>query len=183
MPLPLTISCSSKSRLVLPSWFLPFWYLFTRVVPDKFQKSSKTTVCVCVLKLLGVRDWTPLAHWINPQAVVNFIPLTRSPQPHLLLIEYYFVIAVIIYWITGPTRKWCCFKIQNLKLCWREALPNPSGIEDGPLSTQYTCVSQLDRLWHSTPQLFLNNSNTDITSRKIAKTCATFCEFSLNLKK
>jgi len=24
MPLPLTISCSSKSRLVLPSWFLPF---------------------------------------------------------------------------------------------------------------------------------------------------------------
>ena len=46
MPLPLTISCSSKSRLVLPSWFLPFWYLLTRVVPDKFQKSSKTIVCV-----------------------------------------------------------------------------------------------------------------------------------------
>ena len=45
MPLPLTISCSSKSRLVLP-----FWYLLTRVVPDKFQKSSKTIVlCVCVL--------------------------------------------------------------------------------------------------------------------------------------
>ena len=39
--------CSSKSRLVLPSWFLPFWYLLTRVVPDKFQKSSKTIVCVC----------------------------------------------------------------------------------------------------------------------------------------
>ena len=64
MPLPLTISCSSKSRLVLPSWFylsgtcwpgwtrtyswpavkrlcvcvfqvLPFWYRLTRVVPDK----------------------------------------------------------------------------------------------------------------------------------------------------
>ena len=47
MPLPLTISCSSKSRLVLPSWFLLFWYLLTRVVPDKFQKSSKTAVCVC----------------------------------------------------------------------------------------------------------------------------------------
>ena len=29
MPLPLTVSCSSKSRLVLP-----FWYLLTRVVPD-----------------------------------------------------------------------------------------------------------------------------------------------------
>ena len=46
MPLPLTISCSSKPRLVLPSWFLPFWYLLTLVVPDKFQKSSKATVCV-----------------------------------------------------------------------------------------------------------------------------------------
>jgi len=41
MPLPLTISCSSKSRLVLP-----FWYLLTRVVPDRFQQSSKTVVCV-----------------------------------------------------------------------------------------------------------------------------------------
>ena len=49
MPLPLTISCSSKSRLVLPSWFLPFWYLLTRVVLDGFQKSSKVVVCVlCV---------------------------------------------------------------------------------------------------------------------------------------
>jgi len=48
MPLPLTVSCFSKSRLVLPFWFLPFWYLLTRVVPDKFQKSSKTIVCVCV---------------------------------------------------------------------------------------------------------------------------------------
>jgi len=37
-----------NSRLVLPSWFLPFWYLVTRLVPDKFQKSSKTIVCVCV---------------------------------------------------------------------------------------------------------------------------------------
>ena len=32
MPLPLTISCSSKSRLVIP-----FWYWLTRVVPDKVQ--------------------------------------------------------------------------------------------------------------------------------------------------
>ena len=45
MPLPfLTISGSSKSRLVLP-----FWYLLTRVDPDIFQTSSKTVVCVCVL--------------------------------------------------------------------------------------------------------------------------------------
>ena len=51
MPLPLTISCSSKSRLVLTFLVLPFWYLLTRVVLDIFQKSSKTVVCVwvCVL--------------------------------------------------------------------------------------------------------------------------------------
>jgi len=46
--LPLTISCSSKSRLVLTFLVLPFWYLLTRVVPDRFQQSSKTVVCVCV---------------------------------------------------------------------------------------------------------------------------------------
>jgi len=27
---------------------LPFWYPLTRVVPDIFQKSSKTVVCVCI---------------------------------------------------------------------------------------------------------------------------------------
>jgi len=49
MSLPLTISCSSKSRLVLTLLVLPFCYLLTRVVPDIFQKSSKTSVvCVCV---------------------------------------------------------------------------------------------------------------------------------------
>jgi len=48
MPLPLTISCSSKSRLVLTFMVLPFWYLLTRVDPDIFQTSSKTVVCVCV---------------------------------------------------------------------------------------------------------------------------------------
>jgi len=51
MPLPLTTSYSSKSRLVLPSWF----YLsgpahqVTPVVPDKIQEDCKTVVCVCVL--------------------------------------------------------------------------------------------------------------------------------------
>jgi len=32
MPLPLTVSCLVKSRLVLP---VPFWYRLTQVVPDK----------------------------------------------------------------------------------------------------------------------------------------------------
>jgi len=43
MPLPLTISCSSKSRLVLPSW-----YWLTRVVPDKIQMSHKTNVWILI---------------------------------------------------------------------------------------------------------------------------------------
>ena len=46
MPLPLTISCSSKSRLVLTFLVLPFWYPLTRVDPDILQTSSKTIVCV-----------------------------------------------------------------------------------------------------------------------------------------
>jgi len=54
MPLPLTISCSSKSRLALSFLVLPFWYLLTRVVPDIFQKSSKTVVCVCVLQVIRI---------------------------------------------------------------------------------------------------------------------------------
>ena len=42
---PATISCSSKSRLVLTFLVLPFLYLLTQVIPDKFQKSSKR-LCV-----------------------------------------------------------------------------------------------------------------------------------------
>jgi len=41
MPLPLTISCSSKSRLVLPSWCR-----LSRVVPDKVQEGRKMAMCV-----------------------------------------------------------------------------------------------------------------------------------------
>jgi len=55
MPLPLTISCSSKSRLDLTFLVLPFWYLLTQVDPDIFQTSSKTVVCVCVSKRGGGR--------------------------------------------------------------------------------------------------------------------------------
>ena len=57
MPLPLTISCCSKSRLVLTFLVLPFWYRLTRVVPDIFQKSSKMVVCVCVYIILEGSDF------------------------------------------------------------------------------------------------------------------------------
>ena len=45
MPLPLTISCSSKSRLVLTFLVLPFWYLLTRVV---HSRRAVKRLCVCV---------------------------------------------------------------------------------------------------------------------------------------
>jgi len=54
MPLPLIISCSSKSRFVLP-----LWCRFTQVVPDKIQEGCKmrararVCVCVCVILLLN----------------------------------------------------------------------------------------------------------------------------------
>ena len=62
MPLSLTISCSSKSRLVLP-----FWYLLTRVVPDKFQNSSKTIVCVCSALKLRMNVRPSWCWWLNWQ--------------------------------------------------------------------------------------------------------------------
>ena len=59
--LPLTISCSSKSRLVLTFLVLPFWYLLTRVDPDIFQTSSKTVVRVCVcVKIRATLPWITL---------------------------------------------------------------------------------------------------------------------------
>jgi len=42
-PLPLTISCFSKSRLVLP-----FWYRLTQVVLEKGPLNGCVCVCVCV---------------------------------------------------------------------------------------------------------------------------------------
>ena len=49
MPLPLTISCFSKSRLVLP-----FWYRLTRVVPEKGPLNGCVCVCVCVLLAMSL---------------------------------------------------------------------------------------------------------------------------------
>jgi len=43
MPLPLTVSCSSKIQIGLP-----FWYRLTWVVPDKGPLNGRVCVCVCV---------------------------------------------------------------------------------------------------------------------------------------
>ena len=47
MPLPLTISCSGKSRLVLTFLVLPFWYLLTRVSQTYSIRAVKR-LCVCM---------------------------------------------------------------------------------------------------------------------------------------
>jgi len=44
MPLPLTISCSSKSRLVLPSWYRLTW-----VVPDTVQRYQPVLLCHSII--------------------------------------------------------------------------------------------------------------------------------------
>jgi len=58
MPLTLTISCSSKSRLVIP-----FWYRLTRVVPDKgslikgvllLLTMMSATPCLCYIGSLDI---------------------------------------------------------------------------------------------------------------------------------
>ena len=43
MPLPITVSCSSKIQIGLP-----FWYRLTRVVPEKGPLNGCVYVCVCV---------------------------------------------------------------------------------------------------------------------------------------
>ena len=42
MPLPLTVSCFNKSRLVLP-----FWYWLTWVVPDKGPLNNQSIKVIC----------------------------------------------------------------------------------------------------------------------------------------
>jgi len=102
IPLPLTISCSSKSRLVLPFLVLPFWYLLTRVVPDKCHKSSKTIVCVCDDVCLHTYISNMIKHYLKMltgilQYVITmlkiFISLHKNMShiPNLPTLDFYIV--------------------------------------------------------------------------------------------
>jgi len=55
MPLPLAVSCSVKSRLVLP-----FWYQLTRVVPEKGPLNGCVCVCANNEAIVDVRLWPSL---------------------------------------------------------------------------------------------------------------------------
>ena len=72
MPLPLTISCSSKSRLVHLHHFTSLGWL-TWVPPNKIQEGRKTVMCMCVCVLfigLGPKFLDNRSH----------LSLNRSPQ-------------------------------------------------------------------------------------------------------
>jgi len=62
MPVPLTISCSSKSRLVLPFWF----YLSGAGSPRYSQTECKRAIrqlCLCVCVLFFCQPVVTHAHW------------------------------------------------------------------------------------------------------------------------
>jgi len=65
MPLPVTVSCFSKSRLVLP-----FWYRLTRVVLEKGPLNG----CVCAY-VPFFNCWCSLQHYFHPWPCVSLCPL------------------------------------------------------------------------------------------------------------
>ena len=94
MPLPLTISCSSKSRLVLP-----FWCRLTRVVPDKIQDSCKMAVCVCCYKTYKISFQCSLRFFGTMmkytfcgthQTCIWSCMLSQNPKSHHWLLEFLF---------------------------------------------------------------------------------------------
>ena len=76
MPLPLTVSCFSKFRLVLP-----FWYRLTCVVPDKGPLSG----CVCVVPVLTATSafGSERRRWSSPQQ--HYLHCLSTSRLHTLL--------------------------------------------------------------------------------------------------
>ena len=84
MPLPLTVSCSVKSRLILP-----FWYRLTRVVPEKGPLNG----CVCVFHCRLFSPWTdyndcrPLP-FLPSSVFFCCIPLLQHALPLLFFLNF-----------------------------------------------------------------------------------------------
>jgi len=89
---------------------LPFWYLLTRVVPDKFQKSSKTIVCVCVC---GPEE-TDIQH---TTARFYILPMT-SDVDELNLPDIISQFMEKIDGFSGQNSGWIISQINYLWLCW-----------------------------------------------------------------
>ena len=127
MSLPLTISCSSKSRLVSTFLVLPFWYLLTRVVPDIFQKSSKTVVCLCNT-VEYVQKWSSIC-WM-PRAGVW--PWRSFQVPLWCMWE--------TWWSASVSKPCCSLSCDRGHRCdWTQ--PNASG---NTLAIFYSCEQVWD---------------------------------------
>jgi len=86
MPLPLIISCCSKSRLVLP-----FWCQLTWVVPDNIQEGRKTVLCVCVCVHLATKFHHPMFNCLEVIMLTNKPTnkqLDATENIHLALLCY-----------------------------------------------------------------------------------------------
>jgi len=85
MPLPLTVSCCSKFRLVLP-----FWYRLTWVVPDKGLLNG----CVCVYFVLCWLLANKLVHVLS-LLVVRLNRLNKLWENHNL--PYLIALTIDLY--------------------------------------------------------------------------------------
>jgi len=80
MPLPLTNSCSSKSRLVLS-----FCCRLTRVVSDKIQEGRKMVVCMCVCVHLARIS---IVFWVQINILCNVILYIVTMLCHFYRIHF-----------------------------------------------------------------------------------------------
>ena len=64
MPLPLTVSCFNKIRLVLP-----FWYWLTQRVPEK-RAVKQLCVCVCSHKVCILHHFRDIMTYIVRDVVI-----------------------------------------------------------------------------------------------------------------
>ena len=93
IPLPLTVSCFSKSRLVLP-----FWYRPTRVVPD----TGPLNGCVCVHARRIVVYSVCFSMWMRVYISVCFILLLFFiPVCISIIWTYHYFISSIYHLLAG----------------------------------------------------------------------------------
>ena len=101
MPLPLTVSCFSESRLILPFWFRP-----TLVVLEK----GPFNVCVCVCVCLSV--WSEVQTCVWPSGFHCHSLSIASVKSRLVLPFWYWLIRVVLD--RGPLNGCVCV-VENCR--------------------------------------------------------------------